>query len=153
MNDVALSSEPAGFDPARMFQTMEKFGHSAAIGMRYGRHGDDWAEIRLPWQNALVGDVAAGTVASGAIIALMDMTAGLSVWTRIQAFRPMVTLDLRIDYLRAAAPGTDITGHVQCTRVAREVAFIRGAAYDGDADDPVAHVAGSFMFTGPVMFR
>jgi uncharacterized protein (TIGR00369 family) len=153
MSDALHPPEPSGFDPARMFQTMEKFGHSAAIGMRYGGHGDDWAEIRLPWQDALVGDVAAGTVASGAIIALMDMTAGLSVWTRIQAFRPMVTLDLRIDYLRAAAPKTHIIGHVQCTRVAREVAFIRGAAHDGDATDPVAHVAGSFMFTGPIMFR
>lgn len=152
MNDPAPPAAPSAFDPARMFRTMEKFGHSAAIGMRYGGHGDDWAEIRLPWQDALVGDMTAGTVASGAIIALMDMTAGLAVWTRIKAFRPMVTLDLRIDYLRAAAPGADIVGHVECTRVARDIAFIRGAAHDGDAEDPVAHVAGSFMFTGPAMF-
>lgn len=153
MSEAQSTSEASGFDPARMFRTMEKFGHIAALGMRYGRHGADWAEIRLPWQDALVGDVAAGTVASGAIIALMDMTAGLSVWTRIKAFRPMVTLDLRIDYLRAAVPGADITGHVQCTRVARDIAFVRGAAHDGDGHDPVAHVAGSFMFTGPVLFR
>lgn len=153
MTDAASSPPPSGFDPARMFRTMEQFGHIAAIGMRYGGHGEDWAEIRLPWHDGLIGDVAAGTLASGAIIALMDMTAGLSVWTRIKAFRPMVTLDLRIDYLRASAPGADIIGHVTCTRVAREVAFIRGAAHDGDADDPVAHVAGSFMFTGPAMFR
>jgi uncharacterized protein (TIGR00369 family) len=151
MSDTADQPEP--FDPARMFRAMERFGHIAALGMRYGDHGDDWAEIRLPWQDALVGDAITGTVASGAIIALMDMTAGLSVWTRIAAFRPMVTLDLRIDYLRAAQVGRDIVGHVQCTRVARDVAFIRGEAHDGDADDPVAHVAGSFMFTGPVMFR
>jgi uncharacterized protein (TIGR00369 family) len=124
---IVTPTEESGFDPARMFRTMEKFGHSAAIGMRYEGHGDDWAEIRLPWQDALIGDVAAGTVASGAIIALMDMTAGLSVWTRIKAFRPMVTLDLRIDYLRAAAPGRAITGHVACTRVARDIAFVRGA--------------------------
>jgi uncharacterized protein (TIGR00369 family) len=147
------SPATASFDPERMFRSMEKFGHIAAIGMRYGGHGEDWAEIRLPWQESLVGDIATQTVASGAIIALMDMTAGLAVWTRIKAFRPMVTLDLRIDYLRAAARGTDITGHVTCTRVARDIAFVRGAAHDGAANDPVAHVAGSFMFTGPVLFR
>jgi uncharacterized protein (TIGR00369 family) len=152
MTDAVAPSDQA-FDPARMFRAMERFGHIGALGMRYGGHGDDWAEIILPWQDALIGEVASGTVASGAIIALMDMTAGLSVWSRIKAFRPMVTLDLRIDYLRAAVSGNSITGRVHCTRVARDVAFIRGEAHDGDATDAVAHVAGSFMFTGPVTFR
>lgn len=132
---------------------MEKFGHIAALGMRYGDHGDDWTELRLPWRADLVGDVAQQTVATGAIIALMDMAAGMAVWTRIKAFRPTATLDLRIDYLRAAYPRTDMIGRVTCTRVARDVAFIRGSAHDGDADDPVAHVAGTFMFTGPVVIR
>lgn len=145
--------QPSAFDPARMFRAMERFGHIAALGMRYADHGPDWASIRLPWQDTLVGDPSTGTVASGAIIALMDMTAGLSIWTCINGFRPMVTLDLRIDYLRAATPSADIIGTVQCTRVARDIAFVRGSAHDGDADDPVAHVAGSFMFTGPVMPR
>jgi acyl-coenzyme A thioesterase PaaI-like protein len=139
----------ATFDPARMFRTMEKFGHSAALGLRYRAHGADWAELTLPWRPELVGDRDTQTIATGAIIALMDMTAGVSVWTRLSAFRPQATLDLRVDYMRAAHPRTDMIGWVQCYRMSRDIAFVRGIAHDGDRDDPVATIAATFMFTGP----
>lgn len=28
----------------------------------------------------------------------------------------------------------------------RSIGFVRGQAHDGDPDDPIAHVAGTFMF-------
>lgn len=139
------------FDPARMFRTMEKYGHSHALGLKYVGHGDDWAEIRMPWKLELVGDAAAQTLSTGAIIGLMDMCAGVSVWTRLSLFRPQATLDLRIDYMRAAAPRADLIAHCDCYRVARDIAFVRGIAHDGDMADPVATMAASFMFTGPPM--
>jgi acyl-coenzyme A thioesterase PaaI-like protein len=30
----------------------------------------------------------------------------------------------------------------------RSIAFVRGQAHDGDPSRPVAHVAGTYMFTG-----
>ncbi len=139
------------FDPARMFRAMERFGHIAAMGFVYAGHGTDWAELTMPWRADLVGDGATGTIANGAVIALMDMAAGMAVWVRLGHFRPQVTLDLRIDYLRAAQPRAAITGRVECYRVARDVAFVRGIAHDGDPADPVAHMAATFMFTGDAM--
>ena len=139
------------FDPARMFRAMERYGHSAMMGFRFVAHGDDWAELKLPWRADLVGDAEAGIMANGAVTALMDMAGGMCVWTKIGHFRPQATLDLRIDYLRAAKPGADITGRVECYRVAREIAFVRGLAHDGDPADAVAHMAATFMFTGPPM--
>ena len=136
------------FDPARMFRTMEKYGHSHALGLKYVGHGADWAEIRMPWKAELVGDAAANTLSTGAIIGLMDMCAGVSVWTRLDTFRPQATLDLRIDYMRAAKPHADLIAHCECYRVARDIAFVRGVAHDGDMADPVATMAASFMFTG-----
>lgn len=147
MND----SISVAFDPGRMFRAMEGYGHSHALGLRYIEHGVDWAELAMPWKADLVGDEAAGTMATGAIIGLLDMTAGLAVWARLGHFRPQATLDLRIDYLRAATARADMIGRVECYRVAREVAFVRGAAHDGSSSDPVAHVAGCFMFTGEPM--
>jgi uncharacterized protein (TIGR00369 family) len=138
------------FDPVRMFRSMERHGHTAALGLKYRNHGDDWAELAMPWREDLVGDADAQTMATGAIIALMDMTSGVAVWTRLKIFRLQATLDLRIDYLRAARPRADMIGRVECYRVARDVAFVRGIAHDGDAEDPVAHIAASFMFIGPV---
>ena len=139
------------FDPARMFRAMENYGHSGALGLRYAAHDGDWAELAMPWRAEMVGDVGQQTMASGAVIALLDMTAGMAVWTTLGHFRPMVTLDLRIDYLRAAHPRADMAGRVECYRVARDVAFVRGVAHDGDADDPVAHMAATFMFIGEPM--
>ena len=149
---MSTAPEPDNsFDPARMFRMMERGGHSAALGLKFGDCGPDWAELCLPWRPELVGDVAAQTIATGAIIGLMDMTSGMCVWTKLGHFRPQATLDLRVDYLRAAKPGADMIARVHCYRVAREIAFVRGIAHDGNAEDPVAHVAASFMFTGPAM--
>jgi uncharacterized protein (TIGR00369 family) len=139
------------FDPARMFRAMERYGHSAAMGFKFGASGEDWAELVMPWRADLVGDSETGIVANGAVTALMDMTAGMAVWVRLGHFRPQATLDLRIDYLRAAKPHMALTGRVNCYRVAREIAFVRGIAHDGDAADPVANMAATFMFTGPPM--
>ncbi len=149
-----MSSEEtsaAPFDPARMFRWMERSGHSAALGLKFGSHGEDWVELRLPWRPELVGDEAAQTIATGAIIGLMDMTSGMCVWAKLGHFRPQATLDLRVDYLRSAKGGADMVAQVHCYRVAREIAFVRGIAHDGDPLDPVAHVAASFMFIGPPM--
>jgi acyl-coenzyme A thioesterase PaaI-like protein len=57
------------------------------------------------------------------------------------------TLDLRIDYLKPAAPREDIFAKVHCYRATKNIAFTRGMAYQGDIDDPIAHAAGSFMLT------
>ena len=34
-----------------------------------------------------------------------------------------------------------------CYGLTKSVGFVRGVAHDGDADDPVANVTGTFMFT------
>ncbi|MFM6854645.1 MAG: PaaI family thioesterase [Sphingopyxis sp.] len=148
MSDATATTH---FDPARLFRAMEVYGHSAALGLKYRAHGADWAQIAMPWRADLVGDETAQTMATDAIIGLMDMTAGVSVWTRLAMFRPQATLDLRIDYIRAAHPRADMVAHCECYRVTRDIAFVRGSAHDGDAADPVASMAACFMFTGPAM--
>ena len=37
-------------------------------------------------------------------------------------------------------------GHGECYRITRSISFVRGQAHDGDPADPLAHVAGTFMF-------
>jgi acyl-coenzyme A thioesterase PaaI-like protein len=60
-------------------------------------------------------------------------------------FRPQVTLDLRVDYVRAATPWRTVVARAECYRITRSAAFVRGLAHDGELDDPVAHAAGVFM--------
>lgn len=138
------------FDPARFLNLIRRHGHNAMLGIEYRAHGEDWAELALPYAPQLVGDPDTGVLASGPIVSLMDMATSISIWIKTGKFQPQATLDLRVDYLRPAVPGKTVVGRGQCYRVTRNIAFIRGQAHDGDPDDPIAHVAGTFMFTGPV---
>uniref|UniRef100_UPI0025D740E4 PaaI family thioesterase n=1 Tax=Novosphingobium sp. TaxID=1874826 RepID=UPI0025D740E4 len=104
-------------------------------------------ELELPWRDELVGVAETGVLASGPIISLMDNATSMSVWTLTGTFVPHATLDLRVDYMRAAVPGRSVIGHGECYKLTRTIAFIRGIAHDGDPSDPVAHVIGTFMAT------
>ena len=137
----------AGFDPERFFQLASQVGHGRAIGMEYRGHGDDWIELALPWREQLVGVPESGILASGAIVSLIDTSAGMSVWIARGHFRPMATLDLRIDYLKPAPKGATVYARCQCYKITRSVAFVRGTAHLGDIDDPIAQSALTFMTT------
>lgn len=120
-------------------------GHSGRLGIRFHARGEGWIELALPWRADMVGDEEMGVLASGPIIATMDVATSLAVWNRTGAFAPHATLDLRIDYLRPARPHATVIGRAECLRVARSIAFTRGIAHDGDPADPIAHVAATFM--------
>ena len=140
-------SKMKGFDPKIFMSYASQIGHGGALGIDYHDHGPEWVELALPYSEKLIGVSATGVIASGPIISLMDMATSLAVWVKLNRFRHQATLDMRIDYLRPAAPGNAIVGRGECYAVTRSVAFVRGLAHDGDAADPVAHVAATFMFT------
>lgn len=132
------------FDPAAVFRARVRH-HGTRLGIAYRAHGDDWGELELPYAAELVGDPASGVLASGPILTLMDQATSMAVWIRRGGYLPHATLDLRIDYLRAAIPGRSVIGRGECYRLSRSIAFVRGQAHDGDPADTIAHVAGTFM--------
>lgn len=135
------------FDLAAMLHFMYTSGHGGWLGLAYRGHGPGWLELELPWRPELVGMADSGVLASGPIISLMDNATSMAVSTLTGRFVPHATLDLRVDYMRAAIPGRTVVGRGECYKLTRSIAFVRGIAHDGDADDPVAHVAGTFMAT------
>jgi uncharacterized protein (TIGR00369 family) len=135
------------FDPKLFMSFIRNYGHGGALGIEYRGHGEDWAELALPYQERLIGMVESGIIASGPIISLMDMASAIAVSVSAGLYRLQATLDLRVDYLRPATPGKDIIGRAECYGVTRSIAFVRGFAHDGDAAKPVASVTGTFMFT------
>ena len=134
-----------GMDPVQGSKALTRHGHSGFLGMEYIGHSEDWFELALPWREDLVGVEETGVLASGPIISLLDNCTSMSVWARRGACQPQVTLDLRIDYVRAAVPGKTIIARAECYQLRRSMAFVRGIAHDGDLTDPVAHAAGIFM--------
>lgn len=145
---MAASAPAPGFDPAAFVALMRRHGHGAKVPLDLVAHGADWVELSLAWRADLVADEAAGILASGPIVTMMDMATSMAVWVRRGRFGHQATLDLRVDYLRPAATGCTVHGRGQCYRLTRRIAFVRGEAHDGDPADPVAHVAGTFMLLG-----
>ena len=147
MSEAADDGAPkrVPFDPERIFEMARKAGHGRALGLEFRAPGPDWMELALPWRPELVGVPESGILASGAIVSLIDTASGGSVWTRLGYFTPIVTLDLRLDYMRPAVKGETVHARCQCTKITRRIAFVRGIAHGGDPVRPIAHSAATFM--------
>jgi len=127
---------------ARLF--IEAIPHANALGLKLAEIGDGVAEILLPYSEQIVGDPKTGVIHGGAVSAAMDTCCGAAVMSHPSAPGGTATIDLRIDYMRAATPGQTITTRATCYHVTRSVAFVRAVASDEDTDRPVATAAGSF---------
>ena len=142
-----MNDRPA-FDPERFFELARRVGHGRALGLEYRNSGMNWMELSLPWREDLVGVPETGVLASGAIVSLIDTASGASVWMSLGRFVPIVTLDLRLDYMRPALKGERVIARCECVKLTRQIAFIRGVAHGGDPERPIAHSAATFMLGG-----
>lgn len=119
--------------------------HSKALGLKIVSVRRGFGSMRLDWREELVGNPETGVLAGGPLTALMDSCCGMSVATMLKDPAPFATLDLRIDYVRPATPGQAVIAEAECYRMTRSVAFTRAFAHHGDARDPIAAAAGTFM--------
>lgn len=136
------------FSPELANQLMGRFGHGGFLNMEFAGHGDDWVELAVDWREDLVGDPETGVLASAVVISLLDNATSMSIWTKHGAFRPQVTMDLRLDYLRPSPSGAKVYGRGICYHISRSIGFVRGIAHNGDIDDPLAYAAGTFIRLG-----
>lgn len=139
-----MSAPAAGFDPRRFFELAKRVGHGRALGLEFRQSGENWAELALPWREELVGIPETGVLASGAVVSLIDTASGTSVWVSLDRFLPIVTVDLRLDYLRPANRGETIVARCECVKLTRRIAFVRGIAH-GDEGRPIALSSATFM--------
>lgn len=119
--------------------------YARALGFEVTAVGDSRVTIRTPYRADLIGDPETGVIAGGVITALLDHVAGASVMAAMKERQSIATLDLRIDYLRAAEPGRDIFAEAHCYKVTRSVAFVRAVAFEDSPDNPVANATAAFM--------
>ncbi|WP_298293194.1 PaaI family thioesterase [uncultured Litoreibacter sp.] len=127
-------------------QFIEAIPFSRALAMTLDEIGEGRAVISMPYDAKLVGDPRTGVIHGGAVSALMDTCGGAAVMSHPDAPISTATIDLRIDYMRAATPGHRIRTEANCYHVTRAVAFVRATAWDEDADRPVAAATGAFTF-------
>ena len=140
--------EDAAPDEARMAEIRRRFVDAIpwmrALGMELSEIGGGRAEMRVPWDARLVGDPTTGVIHGGVLTSLLDSCSGAAVMSHPSGIAGTATIDLRIDYMRAARPGEAVTARAECHRAARSVAFVRAVAFESDPGDPVATATGAF---------
>ena len=121
--------------------------HTHALGFVFDRLEGDRVRIRVPWREDLVGDPDTGVLAGGLVTALLDHVGGLAVWVALDRFEPIATLDLRVDYMRAAEARRDLIAEARCYRLTRSIAFVRAWAFEDEPDDPVAAAQATYVLS------
>ncbi|MBW2270150.1 MAG: PaaI family thioesterase [Deltaproteobacteria bacterium] len=119
--------------------------HCVEIGMQCVQLGPGTATLMIPYRKEFVGDPSRGVVFGGIITTLLDQAGGAATLCSLAEFTSMATIDLRIDYLRAAEPGLDLFGSAECYKRTPSVAFVRGKAWDRDTEDPFANYIATYM--------
>lgn len=122
--------------------------HCVDLGIEFVSINIGRATLRLPYAHKLSGNSKTRVIHGGAVTTLLDHASGLAAVSAFDPITPAATLNLSIDYMRAAEPGKTIIGHAACYKVTRNIAFIRGVAHEGDEDDPIAICQATFMSTG-----
>ena len=93
-------------DKARIAREMiSVLPFSRALDMRLEEVSDGRAVISMPYSEKLIGDPRTGVIHGGVVSALMDTCGGAAVLSHPDCGGPTATIDLRIDYMRPAAPG------------------------------------------------
>ena len=127
-------------------QFMEALPHCKAINMVLEALGNGVAEVSLPYDARFVGDPDTGVLHGGAVSAVLDTCCGAAVMSHPASNGVTATIDLRIEYLRAAPPGDRLVTRAECYHVTRNVAFVRAEARDAQDDlPPVATATGTFV--------
>lgn len=129
-------------DLDRVAQIMMAAPQPSALGMRLVSLTHGTACIEVPFREDLVGDVERGIVAGGVVTTLIDHSLAVAVSSARKRGAP--TLDLRVDYVRAAAPGAGLFCEATCYKLTRSIAFTRAVAWDADRNDPIATAQATF---------
>lgn len=121
--------------------------HTNALGFAFEGVEGDRVRLRAPWREDLVGDPETGVLAGGLVTTLIDHAGGMAVWTKLERFETVATLDLRVDYMRPAAAGRDLIAEARCYRLTNRVAFVRAWAFEDDPEDPVAAAQAAYVLS------
>lgn len=142
-----MSKDASSDDQHRLIATAMNEGspQARALGFQTLEIGDGVAILKVPYRPEIVGDPETGVIAGGVVTTLLDHASGQAVHAALSQWTSIATLDLRIDYMRAAEPGRDLLARAHCYKVTRSVAFVRAVAYEDDPDEPVAAAQAAFM--------
>jgi uncharacterized protein (TIGR00369 family) len=120
---------------------------SQGLGLRLVGIEAGTVTLEAPWREDLVGDAEQAILAGGVVTALIDHACATTISSIKRGGAP--TLDLRVDYMRPAAPRAGVICEAHCYKLTGAIAFVRALAWDVDRDDPVATALATFAVPEP----
>ena len=106
--------------------------------------GKDGVEIKAAWREEWVVNVERRYTHGGILAAIVDVAADYAI--AAQLGRPVPTIDIRVDYHKAAMPG-DLTAKAKVVRMGSQYSTAEAYVYDKDGA-LVASGRGTY-FTAP----
>ena len=124
--------DPKSFYAALRANFSRTFPHTRECGITIDAVDETGARASLPWRPEWLGDSERGLLHTGVITTLVDTISGLAAVAGAQRFETIATLDLRMDFLRAAVHGKPLHAHAVCYRLTPSITFVRAAAWQDD---------------------
>jgi uncharacterized protein (TIGR00369 family) len=104
--------------------------------------------VRMPFNPDFCVDRNQTLLHGSILTALLDSVFGLANLIAIEGISAMATLDLRVDYLRAAQSRADVIVRAHCFRATRHICFNSGSIwFDQHEDEEIARGTASFALT------
>lgn len=105
----------------------------------------DGIEVRAAWREEWVVNPERRYTHGGILAAILDVAADYAIAARLG--RPVPTIDLRVDYHKAAMPG-DLTARARVVRMGSQYSTAEASLYDKDGE-LVASGRGTYMTAPP----
>ena len=99
------------------------------LDIRVSEVNDDGIRISVPWREEFVVNPKRGYAHGGILATLIDIAADYALAVKIGA--PVPTVDLRVDYHRAAMPG-EFTGKARVLNLGRTFSTAEAMIYDSE---------------------
>jgi uncharacterized protein (TIGR00369 family) len=93
--------------------------------------GEDGVEIKAAWREEWVVNPERRYTHGGILAAIIDVAADYAIAARLG--RPVPTIDLRVDYHKAAMPG-DVTAKARVVRMGSQYSTAEASLYDKDGE-------------------
>src|SRR5512145_3358809 len=107
--------------------------------------GADGVEIQAAWREEWVVNPERRYTHGGILAAIVDVAADYAIAARLG--RPVPTIDLRVDYHKAAMPG-DITAKARIVRMGSQYSTAEASVYDQEGS-LVASGRGTYFTAAP----
>jgi uncharacterized protein (TIGR00369 family) len=120
-----MSEEPITIE--RLQQLITRGPFNRWLNVVLVKAGDEGVEMKATWREEWVVNSDRRYTHGGILAAIIDVAADYAIAARIG--RPVPTIDLRVDYHKAASPG-DITAKARVVRLGGQYSTAEASLYD-----------------------